>query len=80
MFSDAITKGIPSLVESNNTLSGAIYANTEILKSPVENLVTAFDKTSKKTEELTRALVFWTKVMAIAIIGQIIVIVLTNLN
>ena len=80
MFPDAITKGIPQLVESTDTLSGAIYSNTEILKSPMEDLVTAFNKTSKKTEGLTKALVFWTKIMALAIIGQIIAIVLTNLN
>ena len=44
-----------------DTLSGAMYANAGILKSPIENLVIAFEKlvigldtSSKKTQTLTK--------------------------
>jgi len=85
MFPDAITKGIPDLVESTNTLSGAIYTSTKNLKSPITDLVTTFNTSSKETKKLTNKLVFWTKVMAfaiimqaLAIIGQIIAILSTR--
>lgn len=87
MSETKIQNTIVGLDKSINTLSGALYTNVENLKSPIEKLVTAFDTSSKKTEELTKGLVFWTKIMAIAIIiqalaviGQIIAIILTNSN
>ena len=80
-----IEKALIELKEPVNTLSGAIYTNTGILKSPIENLAITFEKfvvelnkSSEKTQKLTKWLIFWTGVMALAVIGQIITIILTN--
>lgn len=78
MSETKIENKIVGLDKSIDTLSGAIYTNVGNLKSPIENLVTAFDTFSKKTQTLTKWLIFWTCVMALAVIGQIIAIVLTR--
>jgi len=78
MSETKIVSNIKELDKNTNNISGAIYTNTGILKSPIDNLVTVLDNASNKTEKLTKALVFWTKIMALAVIGQIIVIILTN--
>jgi nitrate reductase beta subunit len=82
-----IERAIYGLHKEIDVLSGAIYTTTENLKIPIQNLATIFDTSSKKTEKLTKALVRWTRIMAIAIIiqaiaviGQIVVIIWANLK
>lgn len=74
MSETKIMNTIVGLDKSMNTLSGALYTNTEILKSPVEDLVTAFNNFSKSSNNLQTKLIFWTKMMAGAIIIQALAI------
>ena len=55
MFPDAITKGLPELVETMKEFT-------------------------KSSNELQKKLVLWTKVMAIALIIQIIVLIITLIS
>jgi len=50
------------------SVSGALHDTTRDIKTTIET-------SSKETSELSKKLVFWTKVMAFAIIGQIIAVV-----
>jgi len=59
----------------NESVSGAIHQSIGELAHPIQDLKNIADTSSKKTEELSNKLVFWTKVMAFAIIGQILAVV-----
>jgi hypothetical protein len=74
MSETKIVSTIAGLDKSMNTLSGALYTNIEILKSPVEDLVTAFNNFSNSSNNLQKKLIFWTKIMAGAIIIQALAI------
>jgi len=78
MSETKIENKILRLEKGVDTLSGAMYANAGILKSPIEKLVIGLDTSSKKTQTLTKWLIFWTGVMAFVVIGQIIAIILTQ--
>lgn len=73
-----IENSVIGLTHSLNEASGAITAHIENLKTPFSDMVNAFNNYSKETSKLTKGLVFWTKVMAIAIIVQVIIILVTT--
>jgi len=77
MSETKIEKNILGLSKALEEASGAITCHIENLKSPLNDLILAFNTYSQETKELTKGLVFWTKVMAIAIIIQILVILIT---
>jgi len=66
MSETKIEQAIKSLVEPINKLNANI-----------ENLNLKLEESSNKTSKLTRWLIFWTAIMAFAIIGQIIAIIFT---
>lgn len=59
----------------DTSVSGAIHQSIKQLASPIQELKNIADNSSKKTEELSSKLVFWTRIMAFAIIGQILAII-----
>lgn len=79
MSETKIENSVIGLTKSLDEASGAITAHIENLKAPFNDLTisfrdltTSFKDYSKKTGKLTKWLIFWTGVMALAVIGQII--------
>ncbi len=79
---EKIIKGIQEGLDIS--VSGAIHQG---IGQPIKELKDIADNSFKKTEELTKRLIRWTKIMAfaiivqaLAIIVQIGVIIWTNLN
>jgi len=66
MSETEIVRAIKSLVEPLNKLNNNL-----------ENLNLKLEESSNKTSKLTKWLIFWTAVMAVAVIGQILAIIFT---
>ncbi|MBD3310808.1 hypothetical protein GF351_06335 [Candidatus Woesearchaeota archaeon] len=58
-------------------LAKAMEENSAKLVESIKDLTKALNKSAESSDNLQKKLVFWTKVMAFAIIGQILAIILT---
>lgn len=82
---DKIIAGIQKGLDMS--VSGAMHTTISNLQSPIDKLANSFDrftnelnKSTEKTQTLTKWLIFWTGIMALAVIGQIIAIIWSSIN
>ncbi len=70
-----IQQSLSGLSKSLDEASGAITAHIENLKAPFNEMINTFSDYSQETGKLTKGLVSWTKIMAIAIIVQSLAVI-----